>query len=253
MGTLWWVLTSVVLACNCGQVAAGGGSGPPPTAEEILRRADEIRNPQLDYTTIVMITSTKPGGQPRIGTYEVLVQGRDRTVIKTLAPPLDRGRVLLMRGRDVWAFLPSVSKPLRLSLRERLIGDVANGDLARANFSGDYTPTLLRTEGAADSRSYVLELTANAPDVTYARVLLWVETGTFRPQRAEFYAGSGRLLKTCRYEQYVGMASELRPTRLVMSDALVAGQQSVIAYDSMSVAPLPEKYFTKDYMKKWME
>ena len=223
------------------------------SAEEILRRADEVRNPQLDYTTTVTVTSVKPGDAPRTATYEVLVKGRDDTVIKTLEPPIDRGRVLLMRDRDLWAYLPTISKPLRISLRERLIGDVANGDLARANFTGDYTPTLARRESIGGRDGYVLELRANAEDVTYARVALWVDAETFHPHHAEFYAVSGRLLKTCTYERYQELAGRLRPTQLIMSDSLIRGQQSTIQYDQMTVAPLPEKYFTKDYMKKLME
>ena len=35
---------------------------------------------------------------------------------------------------------------MRLSLSQRLTGEVSNGDLARANFAGDYKPKLLRTE-----------------------------------------------------------------------------------------------------------
>ncbi len=222
-------------------------------AEEILRRADEVRNPQIDYTLTVTVTSVKRGNAAQTATYEVLVKGRDNTVIKTLSPRVDRGRVLLMKGRDLWAYLPTISKPLRISLRERLIGDVANGDLARANFSGDYTPALLRLDRLGDRDYYALTLTANAEDVTYAKVVLWVDRETFHPHHAEFYAVSGRLLKSCAYEDDRELGGAVRPTRLVMRDALAAGQTSTIVYDRIEVAPLPEKYFTKDYMKKWME
>ncbi len=222
-------------------------------AEEILRKADEVRNPQMDYTITATVTSYSPDIPTRTATYEVLVKGRELSVVKTLSPPTDRGRVLLMRGKDLWAFLPTVSKPLRISLRERLIGDVANGDVARTNFSGDYTPTLLRTESVEDTTQDVLGLSANANDVTYGKVVLWVAQHTFHPTRAEFYTISGRLLKTCSYERYQQLGGRLRPSRLVMTDALTKGQHSVIEYDRMVVAPLPDKYFTKDYMKKFME
>ncbi|MBI3615865.1 MAG: outer membrane lipoprotein-sorting protein [Candidatus Omnitrophica bacterium] len=224
-----------------------------PTAEEILRKADEVRNPPLDYTVSVKVTSLKPQGTPKTAAYDVLVKGKDRTVIKTLSPPVERGRVLLMRGKDMWAFLPDVSKPLRISLRERLMGEVANGDLARANFTGDYTPEILREEEADGKECYVLQLTANAEDVTYARVVLWVEKESFRPYRAEFYGLSGRLLKSCSYQEYRELGGRPRPTRLVMEDPIVKGKRSIIEYDQMNVEPLPEKYFTKDYMKKFME
>lgn len=228
-------------------------SAAEPTAEEILLKADEIRNPPMDYTVFVKVTSIKPEGNSRSGTYEVLVKGKDKTVIKTLSPPIERGRVLLMWGRDMWAYLPDVSKPLRISLRERLLGEVANGDLARANFSGDYTPRLARGESVNGTDCHVLALAANAEDVAYARVLLWVETEGCRPVKAEFYGLSGRLLKSCSYEGYRELAGGIRPTRLIMSDPLVKGRQSILEYDDMKVAPLPDKYFTKDYMKKFVE
>lgn len=241
---------SVALLWFCGVTDAHAAQ---LTLQEILAKADEVRNPQMDYTVSVTVTSVKPRVADRTAVYEVLVKGRDLTVVRTTAPPIDRGRVLLMHGKHLWAFLPTVSKPLRISLRERLIGDVANGDVARANFSGDYTPTLAREETIGGTRYDVLDLKANANDVTYGRVLLWVEAGTHHPSRAEFYTISGRLLKTCTYERYQQLDGRLRPSRMVMTDALNTGQHSVLEYAKMVVAPLPEKYFTKDYMKKWME
>lgn len=228
------------------------------TAQQLLQQADEARNPQLDYTMQVTVTSTRARGASRTATYQVFVKGRDHTVIQSLSPPQDRGRVLLMRERNLWAFLPTVSKPLRVSLRERLIGDVANGDLARANFTGDYTPAFLTGQHAATPpglprEAIPLELTATAPDVTYGRVVLWIDLATSHPLYAEFFAVSGRSLKSCRYENYQMLAGRLRPTRLVMTDATAKAQQSVITYNEMIVAPLPEKMFTKDYMKKLME
>lgn len=248
MRSVVWIAT--VLLCA---PAAAAEVPPAFSAEEILLKSDEVRYPQLDYTVHVTITSTKPRAKERTSTYEVLVKGREHAVVKTLTPRADKGRVLLMRGHDLWAYLPTVSKPLRISLRERLIGDVANGDVARANFSGDYTPAILRQETVAGQVYDVLELIATRPDVTYGKVLLWVERNTRHPLKAEFYAISGRLLKTCLYGQYKEIAGRLRPTQLIMRDATVAGQYSTMTYERMTVEPLPDKYFTKDYMKKHME
>ncbi len=222
-------------------------------AAAILARADEVRNPQLDYVTTVTITSIQLGRDPRVAEYEVFVKGRDLTVIKTIKPENERGRGMLMNGLDMWAFLPTVSKPLRISLRERLIGEVANGDLARTNFSGDYVPEIVATE-LLDGRAYdKLDLKARSMEVTYARVMLWVDTENAHPLKAEFYAPSGRLLKSCRYERYQELAGRLRPTRFVMVDPLRQGQESILEYSYMEVRELPEKYFTKQYMRKLLE
>lgn len=220
---------------------------------EIVQKVDEVRSPQQDYTVVVEVASFTAVRQNKSATYEVMVKGKDSTVIKTVLPQNERGRVLLMREDDLWAFFPEVTKPLRLSLQERLLGEVANGDIARVNFSGDYDAKILRSEKLEEKDCYVLELTANRPGVTYGKAILWAEKDTFWPVRAEFYAVSGRLLKRCSYEAYDMLAERLRPTRLVMEDPLTQGKKSVITYTSIKVEELPEKYFTKDYMKKLME
>ncbi len=134
-------------------------------------------------------------------------------------PASERGQIMLMKGRDLWIFLPAVSQPVRLPLAQRLTGAVANGDLARANFAGDYKPQLLRTEKIDGESMYVLELTAVDRSVTYHRVLYWVRQSNHSPHKAEFYSLSDRLLKTCLYQKFERMAGRVRPTRLVMQDA----------------------------------
>ncbi|CAG1064660.1 hypothetical protein BAC1_00225 [uncultured bacterium] len=222
----------------------------PLSADEIVSRADEIRSPQLDYTVDVKVTSSKADKSANTANYEVLIKGKDKTIIKTLSPQLDRGRTLLMLGRDLWAFLPDVSKPIRISLQQRLIGEVANGDIARANFSGDYSASLLKTEQIGGKKHFVLELKAKSDEVTYDRVIYWVRADNYAPHKAEFYAISGRLIKTCSYESYKELAGKKRPSRLVLNDPIVKGQLSTIEYSNMKVEELPGKLFTKDYMKK---
>jgi hypothetical protein len=52
------------------------------------------------------------------------------------------------------------------------------------------------------------------------------------------------------YEQYEKMLGRPRPTRLVMTDALHADEKSVLSYSGMKLRDLPDKVFTKDYLKK---
>ncbi len=241
----------LVIASTAFFMSAASGHAAPPSAADIVLRADEIRSPQIDYTVDAIVTSVKPEGEKIVSKYEVLVKGRENAVIKTLSPPIDRGRTLLTIGRDMWVYLPDVSKPVRISLQERLVGEVANGDIARTNFSGDYRARLVRTEKLDDGKYYVLDLSAKSEDVTYNRVLYWVRTDDFRPYKAEFYAVSGKLLKLCFYEDYKEMGGGVRPARLVLKDPLVKGRVSTIEYGNMRVKELPAKFFTKDYMKKF--
>lgn len=231
------------------------GATPPSTdadavARSIVEKADAIRFPQEGFEVDVAITTTSDGAATERRKYRVLSKGNDKTIVMVTEPASERGQILLMRDRDLWVFLPNVSQPVRLSLSQRLTGQVANGDLARANFTGDYAPRLLREETIEGKDYYVLELNAVDRGVTYRRVIYWVQKANFFPYKAEFYSVSGRLLKTCQYEEFQTMAGRVRPTRLVMRDALREGEVSILEYANMKLRDLPDKVFTKDYLKR---
>jgi len=219
-------------------------------ARSILERADEIRFPKGGFQVDIGITSLKDGQQTEARKYRVLSKGNANTVVMITEPASERGQIMLMKDRDLWVFLPDVSQPVRLSLAQRLTGQVANGDLARANFAGDYNPTILRSDTIDGEAYHVLELTAVDRSVTYHRVLYWVKQSNNFPHRAEFYSLSNRLLKICVYESPKRMLGIMRPSRLVMQDALRKGEQSVLEYGDMKVRELPDRVFTKEYLRR---
>jgi outer membrane lipoprotein-sorting protein len=221
-----------------------------PKARRIVEEADRIRFPAEGFQVEVSIVSTGKDKAADERKYRVLSKGNENTIVMITEPATERGQILLMKGRELWVFLPNISQPVRLSLAQRLTGQVANGDLARANFAGDYYAQVLRTETIDGANYDVLELNAVDRSVTYQRVVYWVRQGSSAPYRAEFYSASNRLLKTCVYEKFESMAGKVRPTRIVMEDALRSGEQSVLDYSAMKLRELPDKMFTKDYLKK---
>lgn len=252
LGRFSLCLAVLALLSTPGSASASADEGDAEArqAREVLARADRIRFPEEGFQVDITITTTTPDNEPEVRAYRILSKGNDQTLVQTTAPAVDRNQILLMREHDLWAFLPNLSQPIRLPLSQRLTGQVANGDLARANFVGDYTPRLLRTEKVDGESHHVLELTAVDNWVTYHRVLYWVNARNSRPHKAEFYTLSGRLLKTCHYQKFKPMGGGVRPTILVIDDALRAGNRSVLEYANMAERDLPDKIFTKDYLKK---
>ncbi|MBK8015824.1 MAG: outer membrane lipoprotein-sorting protein [Betaproteobacteria bacterium] len=263
MRTLKWGLGMMFRSASGCLVAAAcllaQAQTPPPEqdgkvsddfAKTILQKADEIRFPAQGFEVNVKIRSVDGGGEPEVREYRILSKGNDNTIVVTTPPAAERGQILLMKGRDLWLFLPSVSQPVRLSLAQRLTGQVSNGDIARANFSGDYSPRLVGTEKIGDDKAFVLELTAVDRTVTYHRVKYWVRENGYAPIKAEFYSLSDKLLKACSYEGYKPLGGRTRPARLVMTDAIKADTKSVLDYDAMKNVDLPDKLFTKEYLRK---
>ncbi|MHB1290746.1 MAG: outer membrane lipoprotein-sorting protein [Sulfuricella sp.] len=250
LNPFWAIFAVALLSSIFRPTLAADNTGGDPLARELLTRADRIRFPDESFQVDVTITTTEPDVAEDIRAYRILSKGNNQTLVQTTAPVVDRGQILLMRDRDLWAFLPNLSQPIRLPLSQKLTGQVANGDLARANFVGDYEPRLLRTEKIDGVSYHVLQLDAVDSGVTYRQVLYWVNAKNSRPYKAEFYALSGRLLKTGLYQEFRALGGEMRPTRLVIEDTLRRGRRSVLEYRDMAMRDLPDKVFTKDYLKK---
>lgn len=217
------------------------------TPDRVVALADAVRNPQVDYrVTAVVSDYAAHSPKPRRAGYHVWVRGREKSVVRTAFPAVERGKSLLMLGKNLWIIIPGTSQPIRVSFQQRLIGEVANGDLSRANFSGDYTAVFQE----ATPKYLRLLLTAKADDVTYNKIILWVERTKYLPLKAAFYSVSGRHLKTVKYEAYASLGGRLRPTRHVIESATVKGQKSVIEFSEMKIGPVNEKYFNKNYLRQ---
>src|SRR5438874_1669123 len=115
-------------------------------AADIVAEADRFRRPAVSFVWKITITSQEAKKAPSVDGFEVFVKGGGRTFVKFAAPPRNVGRSLLALGRDLWIYLPDAGKPVRIPLSQRLVGQVANGDIARADYAGDYDATLLGEE-----------------------------------------------------------------------------------------------------------
>ncbi|MEK6696567.1 MAG: outer membrane lipoprotein-sorting protein [Candidatus Deferrimicrobiota bacterium] len=218
-------------------------------ADEIVRKADLARGPSGSYIWKVTISHSEPGKTVAVSGYEVYVKGPDKVFVKFVSPARNTGRSLLALGRDVWIYLPDAGKPLRIPLAQRLVGQVANGDIARTDYAGDYTATLLGNEKVNGVECYVLDLKAKTKEVTYSAIKYFVARETFHPVKAEFYAGTGTLLKVGTFGEYREFGDRLRPTKLIFEDAVRKGVVSTMQFGDLRVRDLPEKYFNKNYMK----
>ena len=234
---------------GCGNAGESPSAGDEALAASIVQKADQVRFPGEGFEVSVAISTTTSDAPAEMRKYRVLSKGNENTVVMTTEPASERGQIMLLKGHDLWIFLPSVSQPVRLPLAQRLTGAVANGDLARANFAGDYTPTLTGTEKVDGQPCQTLELVAAERGVTYPRVNYWVNEQNMRPCKAEFFSGSDRLLKVATYTEFKPLGGVVRPTRIVITDAIRSGEQSMLEYSNMRRVDLPDKMFTKDYLK----
>lgn len=243
----WRPAAAVALGLLLG--AAVAPSRAELDADAIVARSDEIRNPAPAFVMDVEITVEQPGERTLVAGYEVSLKGRDRSLLRFTRPPMDKGKFLLMVKNDMWYFVPTVSRPIRISPLQRLVGQVANADIARTNYSVDYRAALVGAEEIDGRSCHVLDLTAIDDQVGYHRVRHWVDVQTFQPVRSDFYAVSNVLLKTARFGNLALVHGRLRPLELVVRDATKRDHVSVIRYSNIRIVELADNLFRQEHLR----
>lgn len=218
--------------------------------EAIVRRVDQIRVPNADFTVEVKLESENSRSSKETRAYTVMMNKNRDSLVKTIAPASEKGQTMLMRGQDFWVYLPATGQPIRLSLSQKLVGPVSNGDIARMSFSEDYSVEKQELQGEENDAIAVLTLKPRGDWVTYEQVVLYVSLTTSRPIKALFFTASGILLKSCEFSEYKPLGGVIRPTQLVIVDAIGKGEKSKLFYSNMREATIPNRYFTKEYMQK---
>jgi hypothetical protein len=243
--TIALLATAVALS-----VGAARAAGPAETADEILQRADLVRGPNDPFTLKMNVTAYR--GKEMLNATSVLVNTHDfsRSIVEFVSPPRDAGRKLLRVSENMWVRIPATRRAIRITPQQRLLGQASNADVMGTNYASDYTAQLLDQEEVmsydnAPVRCFKLELTKKTAAASYYRLFYWVETGSFRPIKAEFYTQTGRLLKTAFYTNYTNALGAMRPGEVVIVNAVNKEEFTVLDIVEYGKSILPLSQYTE--------
>jgi outer membrane lipoprotein-sorting protein len=173
--------------------------------------------------------------------FEVSLKG-ENSVVRFLSVK-NKGQTLLMRGDDMWYFLPSVARPIRITPMQRLLGNASNGDVARVRYSIDYEPSIVGEETIEGTRCTILELRAKRKGATYQRMRYAVRQTDAQPVRAEFFLASGKQTKTAFFQEPRTEAGHTVMTRLVIYDLIKDRSKTIMQFSGFTPRDLPDKLF----------
>ncbi len=212
-----------------------------PEAVRLLERADRFRARWPSVVTRVRIDNFESDRLQESEEFEVSVKG-ESSFVRFLSTR-NKGHALLMRGDDMWYFLPSASRPVRITPIQRLLGNASNGDLARLRYDIDYTPGMGGEDLVNGTRCTVLELTAKRKGATYQRIRYAVRSSDGQPVRAECFLASGKQVKTAFFSELKEMSGQNVLTRIVIFDQLKPAARTVMEFLSYTPRDLPDKLF----------
>jgi outer membrane lipoprotein-sorting protein len=215
-------------------------SAAPPTAAApvdvaaYLKRYDEVMAP-VSYEAQVHMTAWREDGTSR--TYKMRVQksGADKVRLTFQEPKSAVGQEMLRQGDNLWVYMPNLKRAVRLASRDSFMGgDFNNADILRPHYEADYTGTIV------DQRDGLVQLSlkARSPDAAWDVIKLWMTSGDVRksqPSRAEFYASSGKMLRSASYVGVKDTGGIVRPSSITVKNELVPARHSEFAWDALTL------------------
>lgn len=236
-----WLVTPLLLILLSFNISAADMD-----ANEIVKKADLKRGlGNVSHSFVVTITNQDDKREA----FDVSFKDVNASLTLQTEPERARGRKLLMKEYDIWLYTPNIKKPLRISLEQKLTGEVANGDIARTNYAEDYDATILSTEKLKNVDVYKLELKAKNKKVTYGRIEYIVSKKEFNPISATFFALSGKPLKSAEFSEFKNIQGMSRASKMVIRDYLQKDKTSTLIFSDHKPQKFPESLFNKDRLE----
>src|SRR5512133_3403169 len=236
-------MTAIAFALLAAALGAGPTAAPAgaPDAAVLLRDSDRSRGALPQGITWTVELTSQEDGTKKTKTMIVKARGVD-ALAETIAPPRNKGELVLFNDRALWFLKPGLRRPVSISARQRFQGDASNGDIASTNYARDYSATIVGEDDVGGEPAWRLDLVAKASDVTYDKIRYWVSKRRHLAIKAEFLTVGGDLFKTATFEYgnrlRVGGETWDCVSRMTIKDAMGTGSVTTLTFSS----PRPEAH-----------
>ena len=225
------------------------------TADETLKKIDESRSFGDEFAFTMKLSSFK--SDKEVDAYELsgyvsLDEKKQSSSLIYFSKPREvEGRKMLMKGGDVWMHFPKTRNIIRLTPLQLLLGQVANGDIARISFSADYTAAFDQKSETDSTLTLKLTVNEKSQGTTYSRVMLNVKKNNLQLIDGDFYSTGGKLLKRVKYKGYKKMLNKDFSSIIEVHDGLSETSYTIMEYLSVVKKNIPSQYFRSEYLQRF--
>jgi hypothetical protein len=232
----------VTLAVAIGLVHAD----PPPqsdlpqtrlSAREILDHTDDLFRGTSSTGRATMAIVTEHWA--RTLTLDFQTKGKDRSLIRILAPKKEKGTATLRVGNDLWNYLPKVNRVIKLPssmMSASWMGShITNDDLVRESRMADDYSFEISFEGLRDNEA-IVEITCIPTEdaaVVWGKVVVVVEARHHLPRRVLYYDEDLELVRTMSYRDVRELDGRRLPTVITVVPIEKPLESTSVRYEAL--------------------
>ena len=224
-------------------------------ATEIVRKMDEKMRGESLRAEVTM-TIVRPDWSRQV-TMESWSRGTEYSMILITAPARDEGTAFLKRGNEIWNWVPSVGRTIKMPpsmmMQSWMGSDFTNDDLVRESSAvTDYDHELVGEETIQGYECYKIEMKPkpNAP-VVWTRVDVWISKEEYLELKAEFYDEFGELINVMNGMEVKEFDGRMIPSKMEMIPMDEEGYKTILVYKSMEFNEnIHQSFFSVQNMRR---
>jgi outer membrane lipoprotein-sorting protein len=224
------------------------------TALDIVRKADDKMRGNTSEAEIQIKTIRRSWSREM--TIHTWMKGTNLAMILIKAPVKDKGIVYLKRKKEVWNWIPSLEKIIKLPpsmMSQSWMGtDFTNDDLVKeSSVVNDYNHSFTG-DTIIDKRScYVIQMIPKPEAaVVWGKLITCIDKKDFLELRTTFFDEEANLVNTMNAYDAKVMDGRLIPTRFEMIPADKPNQKTVMIYKNIRYnKPIDDDFFITGKMK----
>ena len=212
--------------------ASAAANKPAPDVSRLLEQFDKMYE-SSGTTAQIGITIVKPK-KTRTLRLRMWGKGEDKALMVIEAPARDAGTATLKVGKNLWNYLPKISRTIRvppsMMMGSWMGSDLTNDDIVReSSYEEDYTSEFVGH--STDPPGWKVRLDAR-PDLVglWERVEIVFSYEDKLPVQSQFFDRKGRLARTMRLEEVKDIGGRRIPTLLTIIPEREEGRRTELRY-----------------------
>ena len=225
------------------------------TASEIIKKSeDKMRGNTL--SGVMTIKTVRPTWSREMN-MKIWMKGTGYSLIYVTSPEKDKGTTFLKRGKEVWNWLPTLERTIKLPpsmMSQSWMGtDFTNDDLVKeSSLVTDFVQSIIGDSTIDGRLCFKIQLIPKPEAaIVWGKIIVFIDKKDFLQMRSEFYDEDGELVNVMSSSQIKMLGGRMLPSVFEMIPADKPGNKTMIIYQSLTFdQPMADDFFTTQNMKQ---
>ncbi|MBN2669566.1 MAG: outer membrane lipoprotein-sorting protein [Bacteroidales bacterium] len=226
-----------------------------PSAQEIVENADKLQRGISNRSEMTM-KIIRPKWERSIS-MKTWSKGTAYSMTYITAPAKDKGQVFMKRDNEMWNWVPTISRMIKLPpsmMSQGWMGsDYSNDDILKeSSIVVDYTHKIIGNENINGIACYKIELIPkDDATVVWGKVIKWISQENYWQIKTEYFDEDNELVRTEIASEIKTFGDRKLPSKVEIIPANKVGQKTVIEIISSEFnISIEDAFFSQQNMKR---